>query len=44
VVHDLLGVGWAAAFLSAVYLIWIGLIPASLAWALTWTRNRAVAV
>ncbi len=43
VLHNLLGVGWAAAFLSAVYLLWIGLIPASLAWALTWTRNHAVA-
>ena len=41
--HNLLGVGWAAAFLSGVYLLWIGLIPASLAWALTWTRNHAVA-
>ncbi len=43
VLHSLLGVGWAAAFFSAVYMIWIGLIPASLAWALTWTRNQAVA-
>jgi membrane-associated phospholipid phosphatase len=43
VLHDLLGVGWAATFLTGVYLLWIGLIPASLAWALTWTRNHAVA-
>ena len=41
VLHDLLGVGWAATFLTGVYLLWIGLIPASLAWALTWTRNHA---
>ncbi len=43
VLHDLLGVGWAATFLTGVYLLWIGLIPASLAWALTWTRNHALA-
>jgi membrane-associated phospholipid phosphatase len=43
VLHDLLGVGWAATFLTGIYLLWIGLIPASLAWALTWTRNHAVA-
>jgi len=41
--HNVLGVGWAAAFMSGVYVLWIGLIPASLAWALTWTRNHAVA-
>lgn len=43
VLHDVLGVGFAATFLTGVYLLWIGLIPASLAWALTWTRNHAVA-
>ncbi len=43
VLHSLFGVGAAAVFFSAVYLLWIGLIPASLAWALTWTRNHAVA-
>ncbi len=43
VLHNLLGVGFAAMFLSGIYLLWIGLIPASLAWALTWTRNHALA-
>jgi membrane-associated phospholipid phosphatase len=43
VLHDVLGVGWAATVLTGIYLLWIGLIPASLAWALTWTRNRALA-
>lgn len=43
VLHDLLGTGWAATFFFVVYVLWIGLIPASLAWALTWTRNHAVA-
>lgn len=43
VLHHLFGTSWAAVFFSGVYLLWIGLIPATLAWALTWTRNRAVA-
>ena len=43
VLHHLFGVGWAATFFAAVYVLWIGLIPASLAWALTWTRNHALA-
>jgi membrane-associated phospholipid phosphatase len=43
VLHQVFGVGWAAVFFAAVYLLWIGLIPASLAWALTWTRNHALA-
>jgi membrane-associated phospholipid phosphatase len=43
VLHAVLGTGWAAAFFSAIYLLWIGLIPASLAWALAWTRNHAIA-
>jgi membrane-associated phospholipid phosphatase len=43
VLHDLLGTGWASAFFSIVYVLWIGLIPASLAWALAWTRNHTVA-
>ena len=42
VLHHLFGVGWAATFFAVVYLLWIGLIPASLAWALTWTRNHAL--
>ena len=41
--HDVLGTGWAATFFAVVYVLWIGLIPASLAWALAWTRNHAVA-
>ncbi len=43
VLHHLFGTGWAATFFFGIYVLWIGLIPASLAWALTWTRNRAVA-
>jgi membrane-associated phospholipid phosphatase len=43
VLHDLFGTSWAATFFTGVYVLWIGLIPASLAWALAWTRNRAVA-
>jgi membrane-associated phospholipid phosphatase len=43
VLHHLFGTGWAATFFFAVYVLWIGLIPASLAWALAWTRNRVVA-
>jgi membrane-associated phospholipid phosphatase len=43
VLHHVLGTGWAATFFLVVYVLWIGLIPASLAWALAWTRNRAVA-
>ena len=43
VLHQVFGVGWAAAFFAVVYVLWIGLIPASLAWALTWTRNHALA-
>ena len=43
VLHDLFGTGWAATFFFGVYVLWIGLIPASLAWALAWTRNHAIA-
>jgi membrane-associated phospholipid phosphatase len=43
VLHHLFGTGWAASFFFGVYVLWIGLIPASLAWALAWTRNRVVA-
>jgi membrane-associated phospholipid phosphatase len=43
VLHDLVGTGWAATFFAIVYVLWIGLIPASLAWALAWTRNHVVA-
>lgn len=43
VLHDLFGTGWAALFFTGVYVLWIGLIPVSLTWALAWTRNHAVA-
>ena len=39
VLHDVLGTGWAAWILSAVYVLWIGLVPATLAVALVWTRR-----
>jgi hypothetical protein len=39
VLHDLLGTSWANWVASATYLIWIGLVPASLAIALVWTRR-----
>jgi len=39
VLHDILGTQWAAWALSAVYLLWIGLLPATLAIALVWTRR-----
>ncbi len=37
--HDVLGTGWANWLMASVYLIWIGLVPASLAIALVWTRR-----
>ena len=37
--HDVLGTGVANWVMAAVYLIWIGLVPASLAIALVWTRR-----
>ncbi|WP_139306423.1 phosphatase PAP2 family protein [Nocardioides exalbidus] len=39
VLHDVLGTTWANWVVAAVYLIWIGLVPASLAVALVWTRR-----
>ena len=39
VLHEVLGTGWAAWLLSAVYVLWIGLVPAALAIALVWTRR-----
>ncbi|MCF6376811.1 phosphatase PAP2 family protein [Nocardioides KLBMP 9356] len=39
VLHDVLGTGVANWVMAAVYLIWIGLVPASLAIALVWTRR-----
>lgn len=37
--HDVLGTGVAAHLMSAVYIIWIGFVPVSLAAALVWSRN-----
>jgi hypothetical protein len=39
VMHQVLGTGWANWVAAAVYLIWIGLVPATLAIALVWTRR-----
>lgn len=39
VLHEVLGTGWAAWVMSAVYVLWIGLVPAALAIALVWTRR-----
>lgn len=39
--HQVLGTGWAAWVLAAVYVLWIGLVPATLAIALVWTRRSA---
>ncbi len=39
VLHDVLGTSWANWVAASVYLIWIGLVPASLAIALVWTRR-----
>jgi len=41
VLHSWFGTGWAAEFFSAIYVIWIVLIPVSLAIALVWTRHPA---
>ncbi len=41
VLHEVLGTGIAAHLLSAVYLLWIGLVPLSIACALVWTRRTA---
>ncbi|MGY2874081.1 membrane-associated phospholipid phosphatase [Marmoricola sp. URHA0025 HA25] len=41
VLHSLFGTTWAAEFFSAVYVIWIVLIPVTLAIALVWTRHPA---
>lgn len=37
--HEMLGTTWANWAMAGVYLIWIGLVPASLAIALVWTRR-----
>ena len=37
--HNLLGTGWAAHFLSFIYVAWIAFVPVSLAIALVWTRH-----
>lgn len=41
VLHSWFGTTWAAEFFSAVYVIWIVLIPVTLAIALVWTRHPA---
>ncbi len=41
VLHSVLGTGWAAEAMSLVYVVWIVLVPLSLAVALLWTRSRA---
>jgi membrane-associated phospholipid phosphatase len=41
VLHSWFGTGWAAEFFSLIYVIWIVLIPVSLAIALVWTRHPA---
>ena len=41
VLHSLFGTHWSAEFFSAVYVIWIVLIPVTLAIALMWTRRPA---
>lgn len=38
VLHHVLGTGLAAQVLTVVYVLWIGLVPATLAIALVWTR------
>lgn len=44
VLHHLLGTGWAAYVLAAVYVVWIGLVPATLAIALVWTQRSSAGV
>lgn len=41
VLHDLLGTGWVAWFMAGIYMLWIGLVPATLAIALVWTRRSS---
>src|SRR4029078_13401777 len=41
VLHAVFGTGWAAAFLSFVYVPWFVLVPVSLVVALVWSRHRA---
>ena len=39
--HNTLGTGWAAHVFSSVYIVWIALVPVSIAIALVWTRARS---
>ena len=39
VLHDVLGTGFAAHFLSFIYIAWIAFVPISLALALVWSRD-----
>lgn len=41
VTHDLFGTGIAAHFFSLAYMVWIVLVPASIAIALVWTRHTS---
>jgi hypothetical protein len=41
VLHEVLGTTWANWLAASVYLVWIGLVPASLAIALVWTRRSS---
>lgn len=43
VLHNLLGTGAAAHFMSFIYIAWIVFVPLSLVIALFWTRNLATA-
>jgi hypothetical protein len=39
VLHDLLGTGWMAHFMSFIYIAWIAMVPVTLAAALVWSRS-----
>jgi membrane-associated phospholipid phosphatase len=39
--HDALGTGVTAQVMSAVYLVWIFMVPVSIAVALVWTRHKS---
>lgn len=43
VLQDVFGTGWAAQLFSLVYLLWIALIPGTLAVCLVWTRRTGIA-
>ena len=37
--HDVMGTGWAAHVMSGVYMVWIVMVPVTIAIALVWTRH-----